>query len=107
MKERQFYIISDFSENEKVFKAKYICIINAIRKTGVVNFVNASGHDYNGCSGEQKNGIDFHFKYEDGVRVMHEVLKTYGSSRDFFSDGCDEEEFVEMFGQQEADMLYL
>lgn len=107
MKERQFYIISDLSKNEEVFKAKYICIINAIRKTGVVNFVNASGHDYNGCSEEQKNGIDFHFKYEDGAKVMQEVRKSYPSSQDFFSDGYEEEEFVEMFGQQEADMLYL
>lgn len=107
MEERNFFIISDLSENEEVFKAKYTCIINAIRETGVVNFVNASGHLYNGTCEEQKNGIDFHFNYEDGEKVMDEVHKTYPSSKDFFSDCYEEEDFVEMFGQQEADMLCL
>lgn len=97
--EKDFYIISDVSDNKDVFSKKYQCIMRATKKHNVTRYFNASGLRH----GEYV--IDFIFLADDGRKVMGETYDEFPSSNDFFCDTYTYDEVVGMCGKVMADNL--
>lgn len=83
LENQEFYLISS-----EFYLEKYRSVFDAIKKNVISQYIDDSNDEY----------ISFIFLREDGEKVMSELLKTYKSSRHFFSDLYPYEEMVENFG---------